>query len=128
MNMKAKKRVICACEGEGFEKYNVMITVPKGHPFGKKGFGDLDVNVAWAIFDNVWKISFSRESFEDALDDADVVIKYLDDMLDTAKIVDMHDLLDATVEGVDRLEDDAWKITLKLSDGTMAEMFGDVWR
>ena len=128
MNMKAKKRVICACEEEGFEKYNVMITVPKEHPFGKKGLSDLDVDVAWAIFDKVWKITFSRRSFGDAIDDADVVVKYLDDMLDIAKTIDMYDLVDATVTSVDRLGDDAWKITLKLSDGTVAEMFGDAWR
>ena len=126
MNMKAKKRILCACEEVGFEKYNVMITVPKEHPLGKKGLCELDIDVAWAIIlDRVWKISFSRETFGSALDDADAVMKYLDDMLESSKIVDQHDLLGALVTKVDRLGDDAWKITFRLKDGDVVEMFGD---
>lgn len=125
MDMKAKKRVLCACEEVGFEKYNVMITVPKEHPFGKKGLFDLDIDVSWAILGKSWRIVFSRETFGSALDDADIVMKYLDDMLESSKIVDQHDLLGAIVTNVDRLGDDAWKITFRLKDGKSVEMFGD---
>jgi len=130
MNMKAKDRIVCACDEVGFEKYNVMITVPKEHPFGKKGMCDLDaayfgVDVACVILDKVWKISFSRESFGSAIDDAKVVMKYLDDMLEMSKVVDQHDLLGALVIKVDMLGDDAWKITFRLKGGDVVEMYGD---
>ena len=72
MNMKAKKRILCACEEIGFEKYNVMITVPKEHPFGMKGLFDLDIDVAWAILNKNWQITFSRETLGKAIDDGEL--------------------------------------------------------
>ena len=125
MNMQSKKRILCACEEVGFEKYNVMVTVPKEHPFGMKGLFDLDIDVAWAILNKNWQITFSRETLGKAIDDADVVMKYLDDMLESSKIVDQHDLLGALVIKVDRLGDDAWKITFRLKGGDVVEMYGD---
>jgi hypothetical protein len=52
-------------------------------------------------------------------------MKYLDDMLESSKIVDQHDMLGALVTKVDRLGNDAWKITFRLKGGDVVEMFGD---
>lgn len=125
MNMQSKKRILCACEEVGFEKYNVMVTVPKEHPFGKKGLFDLDIDVAWAILNKNWQITFSREKFADAIDDADTVMKYLDDMLESSRIVDQCDLLGAIVTKIERVGDDSLKITFRLKGGDVVEMYGD---
>ena len=126
MNMKARKRILCACDEDGFEKYNINVYVPEGHPFGVKGLRDLgDFEINCAIIFNGWDISFSRSTLISAIDDSNRLLKYLDDMLERSKIVDTRDLLGAIVIKVDMIGDDAWKITFRLIGGNVAEMFGN---
>ena len=125
MNMNARKRILCACDEEGFEKYDIDVYVPKEHPFARKGMHDIDIEIDCAILLKKWDISFSRKTLVEAVDDSNKLVEYLDDMLASSKIVDQHDLLGAIVTKVDMIGDDSWRIRFRMTGGKVVDMFGD---
>ena len=80
-SMKAKSSIKCACREDGFERYDVVVTVPIRHSFGWKGIADGGVEIDKTVSNidkDKWEMFFHRRRLGDAMDDCDKLVNYLD--------------------------------------------------